>query len=84
MKTIKFITVFVFITLLLSFVNAGAVSNLFLGQKTPFSYRVYPLEVSAEDAYMLSAESHIDIMITLPVLSKNDKTKNRYRNYITR
>lgn len=70
MKYMKsLIAVLVFLIAFVS-LNAEAVNDLFLGQKIPFSYRAFPLEISAEEASMVSAGSRIDILMTFQAMLK--------------
>ena len=70
MKYIKPILVILVLSFTFVTANAIAVSDLFLGKKTIHSYRTFPLEISAEEASMVSAGSHIDILMTFNAMLK--------------
>ena len=70
MKYIKSISAVLVFLIIFVTLNAEAVSDLFLGQKTPISYRAFPLEISAEEASMVSAGSRVDILMTFQAMLK--------------
>lgn len=72
MKHIKYIATVLVLLIAFITLNASAVQELFLDKKTIPSYRAFPLEISAEEASMISAGSRIDIMMTFQAMLKRN------------